>query len=135
MPGGAVSEFVTQKIGTSSRFQVHNTVTSQFIPPADASDPYRGTITVTSRSVYSLRRSVEEADDEETRTGAQAGSGFSMMDDWTRAARDFEVLDDELISGSSRRKMTRSERKSNASSATPTRKFARTILPTKTIAG
>ena len=49
---GDVSGFVTTNSGASSRFNVHNTVTSKLIPPATPNDPYRGTITVTSTSVY-----------------------------------------------------------------------------------
>lgn len=94
MPG-AGSMFVTQKDGTSSRFQVHNSVTSQLTPPANSSESYRGTITVTSRSVYSLRQTKEEEDEEE----APAAQGdFGMADEIDESGPGFQVMDEELIS-------------------------------------
>lgn len=95
MPG-AGSMFVTQRDGTSSRFQVHNSVASQLTPPANANESYRGTITVTSRSVYSLRQTKEEEDDEEA-TSEQ--SGFGLEEEIDESGSGFQVMDDELITG------------------------------------
>jgi hypothetical protein len=96
MPG-AGSMFVTQKDGTSSRFQVHNSVTSQLTPPANANENYRGTIIVTSRSVYSLRQTKEEKDEEEA---PAEQSGFGMEEEIDESGSGFQVMDQELISGS-----------------------------------
>jgi hypothetical protein len=97
MPGGDASAFVAQRTGATSRFQVHNTVTSQLIPPATTSDPYRGTITVTSRSIYSLRQSVEEDDKEEE---APVDDRFSLDDDAEESDSGFSSLDQDLVSES-----------------------------------
>jgi hypothetical protein len=95
--GGDVSGFVTQNTGASSRFQVHNTVTSQLIPPATANDPYRGKITVTSRSVYSLRWSAEEDDKREEEP---VDNGFNLNDDSDDSGSGFSSLDRDLVSDS-----------------------------------
>jgi hypothetical protein len=95
--------FVTQKDGTSSRFQVHNLVTSQLTAPASASDSYRGTITVTSRSVYSLRQTKEE--DEEVEALPEQSS-FGMEEEIDEGGSGFQVMDQELITGSSKDKKT-----------------------------
>jgi len=95
---GKVSGFVKQSTGTSTRFQVHNTVESEVIPPTNANGSYFGKITVTSKSIYSVRRSAdaeEEKDVDESKAG-----GFSPMDNLDGSATGFEVLDNELISGS-----------------------------------
>jgi hypothetical protein len=96
MPG-AGSMYVTQRDGTSSRFQVHNSVTSQITPPANANESYRGTITVTSRSVYSLRQAKEEEDEEEA---PPEQSSFGMEDEIEEGGTGFQVMDQELITGS-----------------------------------
>jgi len=93
---GAGSMFVTQRDGSSSRFQVHNSITSKLTPPAAANEPYRGTITVTSRSVYSLRKIEEDAKDDRP---AEQG-GFGMMDEIDESGSGFEVMDRELVTGS-----------------------------------
>lgn len=89
--------FITQKDGSSTRFQVHNSVTSQLTPPAGANESYRGTIIVTSRSVYSLRQTKEEEDEEEA--PAQQSS-FGMEEEIDAGGSGFQVMDDELITGS-----------------------------------
>ena len=100
LPGGDVSGFVAQRTGASSRFQVHNTVSSQLIPPAAPNDPYRGTITVTSQSVYSLRRSAEEDEEKKKRDeqDAPADGGFSLLDDSEDAGSGFNSFDQGLVS-------------------------------------
>jgi hypothetical protein len=96
MPG-AGSMFITQKDGSSTRFQVHNSVTSKLTPPAGANESYRGTIVVTSRSVYSLRQTKEE-EDEEAAPAQQ--SSFGMEEEIDAGGSGFQVMDDELITGS-----------------------------------
>ncbi len=100
MPGGDPSAFVAQGTGATSRFQVHNTVTSQLIPPAAPSDPYRGTITVTSRSIYSLRRSAEE-NDKKDQEDAPVDNGFGFDDESEESDSGFTSLDNDLVSDSS----------------------------------
>lgn len=104
--GGDVSGFVTQETSVSSRFQVHNTVTSLLIPPATPNDPYRGTITVTSRSIYSLRRAAEE-DDKKDQENAPADNGFGPSDDSEESDSGFNSLDRDLVSDSSGDEQTR----------------------------
>jgi len=102
LPGGSASGFVSQNTGASSRFQVHNTVTSQLIPPATPADPYRGKITITSQSVYSLRRSAED-DDQKKRDeqNAPADRGFGTLDDSQNSYSGFNSFDRGLVSDSS----------------------------------
>jgi hypothetical protein len=88
MPGGGAM-MVTQRDGSSSRFQVHNTITSKVTPPAKPEGPYRATLTVTSRSVYSLRKIEEEADEEPAEQ-----SGFGMSEE---SEVGMEVMDEELV--------------------------------------
>lgn len=81
LPGSNLSNVFTQDAGSSSRIQVHNTVTSQLIPPSNAEDFYRGTITVSTQSMYSMRRTNdnddkdESADDESPNAAANKGFG------------------------------------------------------------
>jgi hypothetical protein len=54
--GGVQSGYVADQGSARSQLSVHNDVTSELIPPSDTHPDYRGTITVTSRTTYSLRR-------------------------------------------------------------------------------
>jgi hypothetical protein len=103
LPGGGASGFVAQRTGASSRFQVHNTVSSHLIPPATPNDPYRGTITVTSQSIYSIRRSAEEAAERKKKDeqDASADRGFSLLDDPEDSGSGFNSFDQGLVSDSS----------------------------------
>lgn len=98
--GGSASGFVAQTTGTSTRFQVHNTVTSELIPPAKPDDPFRGTITVSSQSIYSLRRSAEDdekkATDEESAVG---GNGPNAFDKAAESDSEFQSFDQGLVAG------------------------------------
>jgi hypothetical protein len=98
--GGSVSGFVSQGTGASSRFQVNNTVTSEVIPPANSDDVYRGKITITSSSVYSLRRTGEESDDTRDEEKKVQDKSFSLLDDSEEESSGFDVMDDELVSAS-----------------------------------
>lgn len=103
LPGGGASGFIAQRTGASSRFQVHNTVSSQLVPPATPNDPYRGTITVTSQSIYSLHRSAEEAAEKKRKEeqDAAADRGFSLLDDSEDSDSGFNSFDQGLVSDSS----------------------------------
>jgi hypothetical protein len=102
LPGGSVSGFISQSTGTSSRFQVHNTVTSELIPPATPADPYRGKITITSQSVYSLRRSAEDNDQKKKDDqNAPANRGFGTRNDSDDSQSGFNSFDKGLVSDSS----------------------------------
>ena len=94
---GDVSGFVTTNSGTSSRFNVHNTVTSKLIPPATPNDPYRGTITVTSTSVYALRRSVDDDEKKDGAKEAPANHGFGSLDGSDETADGFHSFDQSLV--------------------------------------
>ena len=98
--GGSASGFVAQSTGASTRFQVHNTVTSKLIPPTKPDDPFRGTITVSSQSIYSLRRSAEDeekkAKDEEPAIG---GNGPNAFDKAAESGSEFQSFDQGLVAG------------------------------------
>ena len=97
---GTVRGFVAQDPGARSQFTVFNTVTSQFIPAANPAEPNRGTITVTSRSVYSLRKVPDNADDEPVGESSAQGEPFGPLDDSEDADSGIDVMDSELISAS-----------------------------------
>ena len=98
-PGGSASGFISQNTGASSRFQVHNSVTSQLIPPAAPADPYRGTITVSSQSIYSFRRTQE--DDEKKKDDDQSdqrGNSRRPTGNSDGSGSDFQSYDKNLVS-------------------------------------
>lgn len=94
---GTSTGFVAKDDRASSRFQVNNEVTSELIPPTDGSTNYRGTITVTSSSTYSLRRSAEDSNSEKEQDQSAKDNGFSLMDD-PDADAGFHSMDDQLVS-------------------------------------
>ena len=95
---GAANSHGSEDIGARGRFAVYNTVASKLIPPATPTDPYRGTITVTSQSVYSLRRAAEDEDEKKDKENAAAEANrFSLMDDADEDSG-FEVMDNDLVS-------------------------------------
>ncbi len=91
------SGFVSQDDRASSRFQVSNEVTSQLIPPADGNSIYRGTITVTSSSTYSLRRSADDSNDKKNQDQSPKDNGSSLLDE-SDADSGFHSMDDQLVS-------------------------------------
>jgi len=102
LPGGSATGFVVQSTGASSHFQVHNTVSSQLIAPTTPDEPYRGKITITSQSVYSLHRSAES--DDKKRTEDQDTSdngGFGSTDDSDDSYSGFNSFDQGLVADSS----------------------------------
>jgi hypothetical protein len=97
-PGGEASAFVASGATASTRFQVHNTVTSELTEPANPGDPYRGTITVSSQSIYSLRRVPGDDDDKKSKDDhrPQSNDGFSLLDDGD-ADSSFKSFDQGLV--------------------------------------
>jgi len=91
IPGG----FVSNDTDSRSRFSVNNKVSSNLVPPAAPDDNYRGTITVTSLTTYSIRRS-DDADDDKRREEIQ-DDDFSLLDDPDAAEQGFGNSDDGLI--------------------------------------
>lgn len=100
--GGSASGFVAQTHGTSARFQVHNTVTSKLIPPTKPEDPYRGTITVSSQSIYSLRQTPkEDAQPENNKQSAANGTGANDFEDAASAGSEIESFEPGLVAAPS----------------------------------
>ena len=92
--GGVPSGFVSSDDGGRSQFVVNNEVTSQLIPPEREGDIYRGTITVASRSYYSLLRSDGPSISDKK---ARQESDFSMLDDSDGRDGELSAGDDGLI--------------------------------------
>lgn len=108
LPGGQASGFVTSSSGASSRFQVHNTVDSKFIPPAGANEPYRGEITVTTHSIYSLRK-LDDDDDEDDRKQPGAKRNSALLEESAEAGAGFSSFDESLVTESKDNKSGRGE--------------------------
>jgi hypothetical protein len=86
--------------GASSRFQVSNEVTSQLIPPTDGGTAYRGTITVTTSSTYSLRHSADESaakSDKNDQNQPPKDNGYGSLDE-SDADSGFQTSDNQLVS-------------------------------------
>jgi hypothetical protein len=101
--GTIPSGFVLENRGRRSQFIVRNDVTSEVIAPTTADKPYRGTITVTSHSTYSIRRS-EEADkaDNGSESNSEKNTGQrSLLDESDPDDAGFDVFDGDLISAPS----------------------------------
>jgi len=100
-PGGEASAFVASGANASTRFQVHNTVTSKLTAPTNADDPYRGTITVSSQSIYSLRRAPGDDDDKKANDDRepQSRNGFGPAEDESNSDSGFQSFDQGLVSG------------------------------------
>lgn len=82
MPGGfAPGAFISHGETGRSQFIVNNTVTSKLVPPTKPNETYRGTITVTSKSSYSLRRSGEGDGNGDESAGNT--DGYKLSDDPT----------------------------------------------------
>jgi hypothetical protein len=105
-PGGEASAFVASGANVSTRFQVHNTVTSELTAPANADDPYRGTITVSSQSIYSLRRVPGDDDDKKANDDQHPNSrnGFGLLDDEGNSDSGFQSFDQGLVAPGERDK-------------------------------
>lgn len=91
IPGG----FVASDAGGRSAFTVSNRVTSNLYPPEAQDENYRGTITVSTRTMYSIRRS----DDSEGDTSSQSSEeeSFSLLDDPDSSDMTFGSDDDGLV--------------------------------------
>ena len=97
--GGDVSGFVTQNTGASSRFQVHNTVTSQFIvrqSPRSLSwhhDPCR--VSRFTRCAAVPKKRKKKKDDEQN---SAIDQGFGTLDEGDESGSGFQTFDQGLIS-------------------------------------
>jgi len=98
LDNGSPSAIVFQKSGERSQITIHNEVTSALVPPTKEGDPYRGTITVTSHTVYSLRRSAESTDGTKGSEKSDSGPDSTPPDSTDKAASDVDVLDSNLVS-------------------------------------
>lgn len=99
LPGGQASGFMTSSSSASSRFQVHNTVSSNLIPPSNADEPYRGEITVSTQSIYSLRKSAEE-EAEDAKKKSSANRGSALLEESAESGPGFSSLDESLVTES-----------------------------------
>jgi hypothetical protein len=100
LPGSNLSEVLPQDARASSRIQVHNSVTSQLIPPTKTDEFYRGTITVSTQSMYSMRRAnngEKESDDEFQNSAGD--NGFGTLEESDGAGTEFQSFDKGLIAG------------------------------------
>jgi hypothetical protein len=103
--GGVQGGFVSEQPNARSHFSVHNTVTSDIIPPKNPGESYRAAITVKSHTSYSLRRIPEaekKSSEKEKQKNGGPDSGSSPLDDSQGVGANGEVLDDSLISSSSK---------------------------------
>jgi len=94
------SGFVMEKDGRRSQFVIRNDVTSELIPPSKEGDAYRATITVTSKSTYSLRRTEdsERTDGDNGKKGSgQNSEQRSLLDDSDADSSGFAVFDNDLV--------------------------------------
>jgi hypothetical protein len=81
--GGVMAGGVSHKDGGYSAITINNTVTHELIPPAKQGDDYRATITVTSRSRYSIKRGspgADEASREDEAKNKAAASGDALAE-------------------------------------------------------
>jgi hypothetical protein len=89
--------FVLRDSSGHSRMTGENKVSHELIPPANEGDPYKGIITVESKSQYSIQRSTSEDDDEaesDEQSSNQNADTFAALDEESGA----EILDPDLIS-------------------------------------
>jgi hypothetical protein len=96
-PGGKSSSFVDTSAGSRTRFQVLNEITSKLIPPATADEPYRGVITISTQSVYSLRTSAENEKEDEKDKNQKSDRGSSFFDESAESGPGFSSFDESLI--------------------------------------
>ena len=95
------SGFVMEKHGRRSQFVIRNDVTSELIPPSKEGEAYRATITVTSKSTYSLRRTEESerTDGDNGKRGSDEGyESGSLLGDSDADSSGFAVFDNDLVS-------------------------------------
>lgn len=98
-PGGSATGFISQNSGASSRFQVHNSVSSKLIPPATPADPYRGTITVSSQSIYSYRHTPDDDDKKKDDDQSdQKNNSRKSTNNSDGSGSDFQSFDKNLVS-------------------------------------
>jgi hypothetical protein len=96
---GGSSGFVTQDAGAGSRFQVHNTVTSELIAPSKPDEPYRGTITVSSQSIYSFHRQTDDDDKKDhKKNNDQPANGPNQSSTLGNSDSDFKSFNQSVVS-------------------------------------
>jgi hypothetical protein len=95
---GTPSGFVAPQAGGHSRLVASSNVTSELKPPATAGEPYRGTITVVSKSRYSLARTGDDADQEngDDQAGKERSDGAGI-DDPANASGGVEIDDPAVV--------------------------------------
>jgi hypothetical protein len=82
--GGVQGGFVSEQANARSHFSVRNDVTSELIRPASPGDNYKATITVTSRTNYSIRHipdSEKKSGEKDKSKNGGADSGTNPLDD------------------------------------------------------
>ena len=97
LPGGKSSSFVDTSAGSRTRFQVLNEVTSKLIPPATPDEPYRGVITISTQSVYSLRTMADKEQDDAKAKDQKSDRGSSLFDESAESGPGFSSFDQSLI--------------------------------------
>ena len=98
LDGDVPNAFVFQRAGERSQISVHNEVSSTLIPPAKEGEPYRGTIMITSRSVYSLRRTSDPSEEKQEPETSESTDSGSSRDSTTDDESGVDVLDSNLVS-------------------------------------
>jgi hypothetical protein len=81
--GGVQGGFVSDQPNARSQFSVHNDVTSEVIKPTGPTEPYRGKITVTSHTTYSIRHipdTEKKGSDKDKKNGGQ-DSGSNPLEE------------------------------------------------------
>jgi hypothetical protein len=103
--GGVQSGFVSDQANARSHFSVHNVVTSEIIPPATPNENYRATITVKSRTSYSLRHLPEgdKKSEPDKKRSQGPDNGSNPLDESHGAnSNGVEVVDDSLVTSPSK---------------------------------
>jgi hypothetical protein len=77
---GVSSGFIASGDDGHSRLTVNNQVSHTMIPPAEAGEPYRATITVVSAATYSIARGLGEDDEAEDQESRERSGNESLAD-------------------------------------------------------
>jgi hypothetical protein len=106
--GGVQGGFVSEKASARTQFSVHNEVTSAITPPTGPNDNYCATVTVTSRTTYSLRHMPEtekKSGEPEKKKNGGHDLGPALPDDSdSSGSNGVEVLDQNLVTSASKTK-------------------------------
>lgn len=104
--GNNPGRFVMESGGRRSQFVVRNDVESEIIPPESPDDPWRATITINSRSTYSLREMESDDDRDAQREAEQEQDEFSLDE---TGESGIDALDDNLITTGPQQRPARSD--------------------------